>query len=75
MPPIISVIQWTPERSLATTIKAVKKESEAVRIKRSFADLILNLKRMIDEGITVLVKRVVDDGYEASSEPLIKTGR
>lgn len=75
IPPIISVIQCTPDNNLPTTIKQqnsiIAKEIKFLR----FLFFIRKLNCIIDVGITVVTSIVVDEGYDVSKYPFIKIGR
>ena len=74
-PPTMSLSQCTPEASLPMTIKAVKAAIANATQRLIPRFLMRALSCMIAVGITHSTSMVVDDGYDASRNPSIRTGR
>ena len=75
MPPIMSVIQCTPEKILPITINEAKALILPTMAYFKALFLILGKSSIIALTKTVKERIVVDEGYEASSTPSINMGR
>ena len=73
-PPIISVIQCTPEMSLPITINAVKATIAMIAHRLKTVFLIRAFSCIAAVGITHITSIVVEDGYEASRYPSMRVG-
>lgn len=74
-PPSISVNQCTPQINLPITINAVNKPHKTLMAFLIFVFFIKRWNCIIAVGNTHIASIVVEDGYEASKMPFIKTGR
>ena len=62
IPPMMSVSQWTPERSLPNTINAINTFMPQLIHRRNFLFLIRVFNCIRDVGITHRTSKVVEDG-------------
>ena len=66
--------QWTPLISLPKTINNEKQTDKTQSIFLKTVFFILLFVCSVSVGITPKTRRVVEEGYDASSTPLMRTG-